>query len=209
LRKLSYLFIVLGILLGSFPVMKNLYSYYWQEKLLSEIEVIEIQEDDIEYNYSLLNNILDEKRDVSTEETEDIIEDTKIMNQVIGRIEIPKIKLSLPILEGTSSSNLNKGTGHLTGTNLPGEVGNVVIAAHRGYSYGKLFNRLEELDIGDDIIINYSNKNYQYKVYKTMVVEPADISVLNQNSKDKVLTLITCTPLGEPTHRFIVHAVME
>lgn len=209
MRKLSYLFIVLGILLGSFPVMKNLYSYYWQEKLLSEIEVIEIQEDDIEYNYSLLNNILDEKRDVSTEETEDIIEDTKIMNQVIGRIEIPKIKLSLPILEGTSSSNLNKGTGHLTGTNLPGEVGNVVIAAHRGYSYGKLFNRLEELDIGDDIIINYSNKNYQYKVYKTMVVEPADISVLNQNSKDKVLTLITCTPLGEPTHRFIVHAVME
>ncbi|WP_170834787.1 class D sortase [Natronincola peptidivorans] len=230
MKKLSYLLIVAGILIASYPKLSDMYSNYWQQRLLKELEIDDQQEEIIRENYTELNRVFEEEREVlaamtegtseEIEEIEEIEEDSEENQQEVkeipkpsiqtrGRIEIPRINLRLPILQGTSNTALNRGAGHLTGTNLPGEIGNAAIAAHRGHSYGRLFNRLDELEVGDIIIIYFNNHNYQYTVYETKLVKPTEISVLNRNSRDRVLTLITCDPIFDPTHRLIVHAIME
>ncbi|NLC43149.1 MAG: class D sortase [Clostridiales bacterium] len=127
--------------------------------------------------------------------------------QAIGRIKISKIDVSIPILEGTSKSNLKVGAGHVSGTSKIGTVGNAALAAHRSHTYGRMFNRLEELEVGDKIEVSTNDGTFEYTIYKIHVVEPDDISVLYRSKEDKVLTLITCTPLYTATHRLIVHAV--
>jgi sortase A len=126
----------------------------------------------------------------------------------LGKIVIPKIDLTMPILNGATEYNLNRGAATIAGTSNFGEIGNVGIAGHRGRSYGIMFNRLDEMTIGDTIEVVTSSKTYKYKVYKTHIVEPTDITVLYRNSKDQIITLVTCDPVRNPTHRLIVHAIL-
>jgi len=129
--------------------------------------------------------------------------------RAIGRLEIPKIDVNIPILEGASKANLKVGAGHINGTSKIGSIGNAALAAHRSHTYGRMFNRLDELDIGDKIIVTTNDGTFEYIVYKKLVVEPTDTSVLNRSKEDRVLTLITCTPLYTATHRLVIHAVMR
>ncbi len=129
--------------------------------------------------------------------------------KALGSIEIPAIKVRLPLVEGTRAVDIVRSAGHMTGTSMPGEVGNAAIAGHRGYSYGRLFNRLDELKIGDTIKVKTKAGSFIYEVYETKIVEPDDLSVLNRNKKDKILTLITCTPMFKSTHRIIIHAIIK
>ncbi|SNS71290.1 sortase A [Anaerovirgula multivorans] len=216
MKKLSYLFIVLGILIASYPKLSDTYSSYWQARLLAELEADSQQQEElIEDNYRQLNQVFEEEREALTVEDDTEINTTnnqqekKNTIEAIGTIEIEKINLRLPIVEGTSNTALKRGAGHLAGTNSPGEIGNVAIAAHRGHTYGQLFNRLDELEVGDRILIQTNNTKYQYTVYEKKVVEPADISVLNRNNANRVLTLITCDPLYDATHRLIIHAKID
>ncbi|MNN67995.1 Sortase family protein [compost metagenome] len=98
---------------------------------------------------------------------------------------------------------------HMKETAPLGEVGNAAIAAHRSRTTGRLFNRLNEVKIGDTISIKTSTEEYQYEVYDISIVEPTDVSVLNGDNTSKILTLITCDPLVNPTHRLIIHAKMS
>ncbi|MCD4713353.1 MAG: class D sortase [Clostridiales bacterium] len=126
----------------------------------------------------------------------------------LGKIVIPKIDLTMPLLSGASEYNLNRGAATIAGTSAFGEIGNVGIAGHRGRSYGIMFNRLDEMSIGDTIEVVTSEKTFKYKVYKTHIVEPTDVTVLYRNSKDQIITLVTCDPVRNPTHRLIVHAIL-
>ncbi len=126
----------------------------------------------------------------------------------IGIIAIDKINLKLPILEGASEQNMKSSAVHITETSPIGEVGNAALAAHRARSKGRLFNQLDELEIGDTITITVGKDEYVYTVFNVSIVEPTDVSVLNRNNKDKVLTLITCDPIENATHRLIIHAKM-
>lgn len=128
---------------------------------------------------------------------------------VIGKIKIAKVDVYLPLLEGATERNLNRGATHITGTSEFGEVGNAGIAAHRGRSYGLLFNRLNEVAPGDEIVITTRKKTYTYTIYEVLLVEPTDVSVLKKSKTDKVLTLVTCDPIVNPTHRLIVHALQK
>jgi sortase A len=123
-------------------------------------------------------------------------------------IKIDKIKLKLPVLEGATQKNMKSAAAHLKETTAIGQVGNAAIAGHRMRSKGKLFNRLGELEVGDKIVVDTKEKSYTYTVYKVSIVKPTDVSVLNYNNKDKLLTLITCDPIVNPTHRLIIHAKM-
>lgn len=125
---------------------------------------------------------------------------------VLGVIEIDKINLRLPILYGASARNLDLASGLLTGTSLPGTAGNSAIAAHRSRTYGRMFNRLDEIGAGDIITVKDKKGTYKYQVYDTLVVKPQDVSVLNSSQDEKELTLITCTPIDTATHRLIVKA---
>ncbi len=125
----------------------------------------------------------------------------------IGIINIPKIDLRAPIAEGADLDTLRFAIGHMENTTAIGEIGNAVVAGHRSHSFGVYFNRLDEMAVGDEIVVETGGKTITYVVYETKIVEPDDVSVLKSSSKYKVLTLITCDPVYNPTHRLIVHAI--
>lgn len=128
---------------------------------------------------------------------------------VIGRIEIPSINVNLPLLFGSDDRTLDRGAGQIIGTAKPGEIGNTGIAAHRANRDGRFFYRLDELGVGDEIIIRTPDGTFVYTVYATKIVDPTDLSVLNRNQTDKVVTLITCHPRYTADYRLIVHGKLS
>lgn len=127
----------------------------------------------------------------------------------LGTLEIPSIDLNMPLVDGAKDEDIAISAGHMLNTAYPGQIGNSVIVGHRGYSHGRLFNRLDELQKGHKIIVNSGEDTFTYTVYKTKVVLPTDTSVINQTDQTEVLTLITCTPLFSSEYRLVVHAVMD
>lgn len=116
---------------------------------------------------------------------------------------IPKINLTVAVVEGTDEEDLKYAVGRFEGTGLPGEKGNFAVAGHRSYTYSEYFNRADELEIGDEIIVRTKKGEFTYVVYEQKVVEPTEISVLDP-TKDATITLVTCTPIRIATHRLII-----
>lgn len=127
---------------------------------------------------------------------------------MLGVIEIPKIGLTAAIGKDISTETLKYSVGHFEGTALPGEKGNCSIAGHRSYTYSEFFNRLDELAIGDEIIVKTAGGTFKYTVYDKFVVEPSRVEVLDE-TEDATLTLVTCTPVRVATHRLIVKAMLQ
>ncbi len=127
---------------------------------------------------------------------------------VLGVLRIPKIELEEAIREGSAASVISSALGHLGDTALPGQQGNCAIAGHRNYVFGRFFNRLNEIVPGDTIEIETLETAYHYTVTECFIVEPEDISVLEQMDGQN-LTLITCTPLFIGSHRLIIRAIRD
>jgi LPXTG-site transpeptidase (sortase) family protein len=123
---------------------------------------------------------------------------------LIGRLEIPGIDLSVMVLEGTGRKELAEGVGHIEGTPLPGQSGNLGIAGHRD-SY---FRGLKDVSARDVITLTTFAGSFRYKVEDTRIVPPSDVSVLDPTG-EPTLTLITCYPfyyIGNAPKRFVVRA---
>lgn len=124
--------------------------------------------------------------------------------QVIGRLEIARLHVSVPIIEGADDAVLKRGAGHVPGTAAPGAIGNVAIAAHRD----KWFRPLRNIRANDEITLETPGGVYHYLVRSTQIVTPKDVEVLRQ-THDPELTLLTCYPfyyVGHAPKRFVVHA---
>ncbi len=122
----------------------------------------------------------------------------------LGRIEIARIGLEAMVMEGTDGQTLRRAAGHIRGTPLPGQLGNVAIAGHRD----TFFRPLRNVQSDDEIILTTLVGSYHYLVDSTEVVLPEDTQVLD-NSGDATLTLVTCYPfyfVGPAPKRFIVRA---
>lgn len=126
---------------------------------------------------------------------------------VMGYLEIPKIKVALPIYHGTSGSILEKGIGHLEGTSLPigGESTHSVLTGHTGLGQAKLLSDLSELEEEDVFFVNVLGKSRCYQVFNIETVLPEDTDSLQIESGEDYVTLVTCTPYGMNTHRLLVH----
>jgi sortase A len=125
-------------------------------------------------------------------------------SHLVGLLEIPRLELSTPVVEGDDGRTLAGAAGHLPDTPRPWERGNSAIAAHRD----GLFRPLANVRIGDDVVVHTPHGILNYKVRQTRVVRPTDLSVL-QASAPQMLTLITCYPfdyVGLAPKRFVVHA---
>jgi len=123
---------------------------------------------------------------------------------VLGRIDIPRLGVSVAVLQGTGSRVLRLGAGHIEGTPLPGEAGNSGIAGHRD----TFFRELKDVRTNDEIQLQTATGLFRYQVDWVKVVAPDDISVLAP-SPESVLTLVTCYPfyfVGPAPERFVVHA---
>jgi sortase A len=129
-------------------------------------------------------------------------------------LRVPKVGLVVPVLEGTSSLTLNRGVGHITGTALPGESGNIAITGHRD----GFFRVLKDLAPGDVIDLDLPptatgsplGQTERYVIRDTKVVFPSDTAVLNETT-GSTLTLITCYPfyfIGAAPQRYVVQATL-
>jgi len=123
---------------------------------------------------------------------------------VIGRIEIGRLGLSAIIVEGDSPSLLRRAVGHVPGTAMPGESGNMALTGHRD----TFFRSLRQIRQGDLVTLETMGGQYLYAVESTDIVSPAATEVLRSSSEEE-LTLITCYPfylVGPAPSRFIVRA---
>ncbi len=123
---------------------------------------------------------------------------------MIGRIEIPRLHVSAIIRAGSDARTLRLAVGHIGGTALPGEHGNIGLAAHRD----TFFRRLGDIRENDQVRLVTQRGTFSYRVMGTQIVRPRDTWVLNQTG-EQVLTLITCYPfryVGSAPKRFIVRA---
>lgn len=131
------------------------------------------------------------------------------VEEMVGHVNIPKIKVDIPIRAGSSEDVLQQGAGHLEGTSLPigGDSTHTVITAHRGLPNAKLFRNLDQLAYGDVFYITNIKETIAYKVDKIQVVEPSNFEpVLVVENKDYA-TLLTCTPYMINSHRLLVRGV--
>lgn len=125
---------------------------------------------------------------------------------VLGLLEIPKIRLLLPIYEGTSEEVLQKGIGHME-ISSPlggGKRTHCLLAGHRGLPEAELFARLGEVREGDIFYIEVEEQQYAYQVCEIRVVRPDETEGLGICKDRDLVSLITCTPYGINTHRLIV-----
>jgi sortase A len=124
---------------------------------------------------------------------------------LVGRIEIPRLGVKAIVAEGVSGRTLRRAVGHLPGTALPGADGNVVLAAHRD----TFFRPLKDVQRGDAIALTTPEGRFEYTVQETQVVEPSRTDVLEPVGTP-TLTLVTCYPfylVGSAPDRFVVRAV--
>lgn len=122
----------------------------------------------------------------------------------IGMMQVPRLGLVVPIVEGSDDASLESGAGHVPRTALPGTAGNAGIAAHRD----TCFRPLRFIQSGDEILIATRYGASRYVVDGTRIVLPSDGKVLHR-SRRRELTLVTCYPffsVGNAPKRFIVHA---
>ena len=124
----------------------------------------------------------------------------------IGRIEIPRLGVVAIVRAGSDARTLRLAVGHIPGTALPGERGNIGLAAHRD----TFFRRLGDIRAGDDVRVVTPDGTFSYRVEGTKVVNPSDVWVLDPTERP-ALTLVTCYPLsyvGSAPQRFIVRALL-
>lgn len=186
-KVISITLILLGLIIISYTIIAKYFSIYKQN------EITKSYEKKIEYAKKAPKNSSQNNNQAS---------------DTIGILTIDKIDLKVAVNEGTDDKTLKYSVGHFKDTAMPGEKGNFSVAGHRNYTFGEYFNRLDELENGDEITIETINGTYKYIVYNKEVVLPEQVEVLNP-TKDSTMTLITCTPIRKATHRLIINAKLS
>ncbi|MGJ4051397.1 class C sortase [Corynebacterium macclintockiae] len=127
-------------------------------------------------------------------------------NDAMARLIFPKIKVDLPVYHGTDSETLQRGLGHLFGSDLPvgGKGTHAVITGHTGLSNSTMFDHLNDAKEGDAFFIQVSGEKLKYEVDQIKVVLPTETEDLRPVSDKDYITLITCTPYGINSHRLLV-----
>lgn len=130
----------------------------------------------------------------------------------IAVLRIPRFGRSYDpvIVEGAGTAALEKGPGHYPGSALPGQVGNFVVSGHRT-TYGKPFSRLDELRVGDKIVVETRDRWVTYAVTSTRIVSPSDVNVIlpvpdqpGVTPHERLATFTTCNPRFSASQRLIV-----
>ena len=221
----SILIIICGILLASYPWISN---YVNERAADGEINVYEDNVENMdenklkqylvnaqEYNAALLDAKI-ALIDPFDAEFNKLYRDTPYNNLlnydsqgIMGFLEIPAIKVKLPIYHGTSPTVLQKGVGHLEGSSLPvgGESTHSILTGHTGLNKAKLFTDLTSVQKGDMFFVSVLGQKMAYVVDDINVVLPDDTSRLQVVEGKDYVTLITCTPYGVNDHRLLVRGI--
>lgn len=144
--------------------------------------------------------------------------DSPLATNQEAKLIIEKLSINVPILFNVSGANesiylkaIERGVAHFAGTVKPGEQGNSVIFGHSSYyknkpgDFKEVFKQLDQLSIGDKILVTQGNDDITFLVTETKIVQPDDLTVLESGAESN-LTLITCWPPGSTSKRMIVRA---
>ncbi|NEW07738.1 class D sortase [Paenibacillus sp. SYP-B3998] len=214
-RTLSLVCIFLGIIILLYPTLNDRYESYQQQRILKQwqenLQHIDQAASETERISEVPSSIPVDGATVHSQPVALSAEPTTsvasmMQKNVEGVLIIDKINLKLPILKDATVDNMKLSVASIANTGKLGAVGNYAIAGHRNLTYGKNFNRLDEVAVGDMIEVDTGSKQYWYKVQDKLYVLPEDVWVLKGNGKDQEITLITCHPMENPTHRIIVKA---
>ena len=128
-----------------------------------------------------------------------------------GLIEIPAIELEMPLVKGADNYSLRAAIGWWPQSAPMGNAGNCAVFGHRMVTYGRHFNRLDELKQGDEVILyNMEGDRFVYVVTGAEVIEPGNlVDKLYEHSEGFQLTLVTCTPTGVGSQRLLVYAELD
>ena len=209
------LILVVGLSLMLYPSFSNWWNeahqsraiaaYSQEVSKLDENRYDELRQQAREYNRSLVGRenayLLDDSQKAEYERLLDVSG-----MGIMGYIEIPSLKVSLPIYHGTEESVLQVAVGHLEWTSLPvgGESTHCVLSGHRGLPSAKLFTDLDRLVVGDRFRLGVLDQVLTYEVDQILIVEPQDTEALLIEEGKDLCTLVTCTPYGINTHRLLV-----
>ena len=209
---------VIGLLIFLFPFVMRTISYFNQTtaiynyksttESLSEDELNEQKNHYNKYNEELAdeNPIVEmSEDDFNVDETQSTY-DFLNSDDAIGSLIIPSINVNLPIFDGVTNLNLQKGIAHLDNTSYPtGEKStHCVLAGHSGLSRAKILDDLDKVQIGDYFQIDYLNTTHNYVVVDIQIVLPEETESLRIKQDDTLVTLVTCTPKNINSHRLLV-----
>lgn len=221
-KHLSTFLLVLIFLLGGGLFLYPAVSDYWnsrhQSRVIADYEagMGQLSQEDYTalleaaraYNESLLTNA---NRFHPTEE-ETAYYNSLLQTRttdIMASIQIPSIRVNLPIYHGTGEAVLQTGVGHIEGTSLPigGASTHSVLSGHRGLPSAKLFSNLNKVEVGDFFYIHVLGEELVYQVDQIQVVEPQQIETLDIVQGEDFCTLVTCTPYGINSHRLLVRGI--
>ena len=233
IKIFGMLLVLLGVLSLAYPQISQIHFQYQADNMIDKYKqwVAENQGQEGQKEATADNSLLEELYQVMREYNEKIYVQKQddlvdpfsyqqidislkafgLPNEMIGHIEIPAIKVRMPIYLGANDENMQKGAVHLTKTSYPigGINTNTVIAAHRGYAKAAMFRNIEQIAKEDRIIITNFREELIYQVTDITIIAPSEIDkVLIQEGKDMV-TLITCHPYRQSYQRYVVYATRE
>lgn len=218
-KNLSSIILVLIFIIGLSLLLYPSFSDYWnsfhQSRAIASYAqtVTTIDDDQYEKMWAQAqeyNTTLAKKQNRWVLSEEEYEEYEGLLNiggtGIIGYIEIPNIKVSLPIYHGVDEAVLQIAVGHIEGSSLPvgGEGTHCVISGHRGLPSAKLFTNLDEMEEGDHFMMRVLDETLTYEVDQIRIVEPEDLSALEIEEGKDLCTLVTCTPYGINSHRLLV-----
>lgn len=209
------LILLAGLSLLLYPTVSDYWNSFHQSRAIASYaeQVAEIDSDTYEqlwadaqaYNRSLIGKA--GRYDMTDEERakyESLLDVSG--NGIIGYIEIPSIKCSLPIYHGTDEAILQIAVGHIEGTSLPvgGSGTHCVLSGHRGLPSARLFTDLDKMVVGDTFMMRVLDETLTYEVDQIRIVLPNEMDDLEIEEGKDYCTLVTCTPYGINSHRLLV-----
>ena len=215
---LAITLIVIGSAIILYPNLRDFYYDIKQQEIknnyIKSMSAIRAIDGDTNQDIdSIKENIIEEDESLE-DQTVQQSENKKMLEldkkwPVEATLIIEKIDLLMPILKGATKEHLNVSIASINNTGKPWEGNNYAIAGHRSRKYGRHFNRLNELEIDDEIsVVDTKNNEFIYRVFSKEIVSENEISVLENRNKSEI-TLITCDPINvkNPPTRLVVKAI--
>ncbi|MCH4888814.1 class D sortase [Acidaminobacter sp. JC074] len=214
-RFIPVLMIIIGLMIIFTPGLVEKYHDYQVETIrvtfeeaMASIEVDDASEEVVDFDPTPAEKPVGEERVYTREERNDYIVSAW---PVEAMLTIDTIDLEMPVILGATDEYLNVSVCALEGTGKPWTGGNYVIAGHRSLTYGRHFNRLNEVLVDDLIsVTDLEGQVYTYLVYSVSIVHQTEVHVADDHGF-KEITLITCDPIGQknPEYRLVVQAKLK
>ena len=216
-RLKACLLFLIGALILLFPQWMIFYNGWFQEQhfvsyksQMSEVDKTDLIKAIERYNEQLLSQVtlLSDPFSENNLFVHELEIPLKKSEEILGYIEIPKIREIIPIYVGATPTNLNKGISVIERTSLPygGTNRHSVLAGHRGYGYANFFRNIDELEAGDNFYIHILDEVLAYTIYEKEIIVPTQTEKLAIIPDKDIITLLTCHPYRSNEYRLLVKA---